>query len=169
MGTLKSAPSLRRRVTTLCSRDNMFCYMSGPMTTSTLAVAMPTSLSFPWCFCASSKTPFWLLEIGGETFVSVSCCVQCLVVFPVPIPSFVVAVSSDAPSLCVPQCLWIRGPENRRDGEDVEGSAARKSQAYREQSEFMYLVLHRFYMTGQQITVTFKISTSGIFQVSKLQ
>lgn len=43
--------------------------------------------------------------------------------------SLVRTVSSDAPSLCVLQCLWDRGPENRGDGEDAEGSTAGESQA----------------------------------------
>lgn len=49
------------------------------------------------------------------------------------------SVSSHTPLLCVLQCLWVRGPKDRGDGEDAEGGSAGESQADGEQSEFLFL------------------------------
>lgn len=49
------------------------------------------------------------------------------------------SLSSHTPILCVLQCLWVRGPKVRGDGEDAEGGSAGENQADGEQSEFSFL------------------------------
>ena len=117
------------------SSDIMFRYTSAPMTTSTPSVAMPTSSSFFVKFkdsvCSYRKTfVSFLCLVSGHVCVLFSSKALCHI-----------AVSSEAVSLCVLQCLRVRGPEDRGDGEDVEGGAAGESQTRGEQSEWPAVVL----------------------------